>query len=107
MKSPAIPDVTPAWIYYRRALGFSVLLKKLKQIQGSERGYMYNSPAYMYIYADDSCTPRFDVINKIGYGISLINSCRVAASHETHLQLCSLLHKEKDVQCSICPSRFR
>jgi len=107
MKSPAIPDVTPAWVCYRRALGFSVLLKKLQQIRGSERGYMYNSPTYMFIYADGSCTPRFDVINKISSGISLINSCRVAGSHETHLQLCNLLHKDKDAQCSICPSRFR
>ena len=107
MKSPAVPNVTPAWVCYRRALGFSILLKKLQQIRGSERGYMYNSPAYMFIYADGSCMPRFDVINKISSDISLINSCRIAGSHETHLQLCNLLHKEKDAQCSICHSRFR
>jgi len=59
---------------------------------------MYNSPGYMFIYADANCMPRFDVINKISSGISLINSCQVAGSHETHLQLCNLLHKEKEAQ---------
>ena len=107
MKHLAVPNVTPEWVCYRRALGFSVLLKKLQQVREAERGYMYSAPSYMFVYADGNCMPRYDAINKLSSGISLINSCRIAGSHETHVQLCKLLHEEKDRQCSICPTRFR
>ena len=106
MKSLSIPEVTPEWVCYRRALGFSVLIKKLQQVRKSERGYMYNAPTNMFIYADGNCMPRFDAINKISSGISLINSCRMAGSHATHMQLCKLLHEVKNDQCTICPTRF-
>ena len=95
MKSLSITEVTPEWVCYRRALGFSVLIKKLQQVLGSRRGYMYNAPSYMFIYADGNCISRFDAINKISSGISLINSCCITGSHETHKQLCNLLHNEE------------
>ena len=106
MKSLSIPKVTPEWVCCRRALGFSVLTTKLQQVRESKRGYMYNAPANMFIYADGNCMPRFDAINKISSGISLINSCRMAGSHATHMQLCKLLHEVKNDQCIICPTRF-
>jgi len=106
MKSPSIPEVTPEWVCYRRALRFSVLIKKLQQVRESERGYMYNAPANMFINADGTCIPRFDAINKISSGISLINSCRMAGSHATHMQLCKLLHQVKHEQCIICPHQI-
>jgi len=68
---------------------------------------MYSAPANMFIYADGHCMPRFDAINKISSGISLINSCRVTGSNATHLQLYKLLHEVKDNQCGICPTSFR
>ena len=49
MKSLSIPEVTPEWVCYRRALGFSVLIKKLQQVLGSGRGYMYNVPL-LYVH---------------------------------------------------------
>jgi len=57
MKSLSIPEVTPEWVCYRRALGFSVLVKKLQQVWKSERGCMYNAPANMLIYADRIICP--------------------------------------------------
>jgi len=107
MKSLSIPEVTPEWVCYRRALGFSVLIKKLQQLRESERGYMYNAPAHMFIYADGNCMLRFDAINKISSGISLISSCRVTGINAMHMQLCKLLREVKDNQCCICPTRFR
>jgi len=106
MKSLSIPDVTPEWVCYGRALGFLVLIKKLQQILESGRGFMHNAPSNMFIYAYGSCAPRNNAIHKISSGISLINSCRITGSHETHVQTCKLLHEKKDLQCSICPTRF-
>ena len=106
MKSLSILEVTHEWLCYRRALGFSVLVKKLQQVLGSGRGYMYNAPSYMFIYADGSCIPKFDTINKINSGISLINSCRVTGSHETHKQLCNLLHNERTSNVVFVPPDF-
>jgi len=83
MKHLSIPNVTPKWVCYCRALGFLVLLKKLQQVLSTGRGYIYNAPSYMFFYADGSCRTRYDAINKISSGISLINSCRIARSHET------------------------
>jgi len=97
MKSLSIPDVTPEWVCYKRALGFSVLIKKLQQVLGSGRGFMYNAPSNMFIYADGSYTPRYDAINKLSSGIRLINARRITASHEMHNQLCKLVHKKKDL----------
>jgi len=85
MKSLSIPDVTTEWVCYRRALGFSVLIKKLQQILSSRRGFMYNAPSNMFIYADGSYAPRYDAVNKLSSGISLINSGRIIGSHETHV----------------------
>jgi len=97
MKSLSIPDVTPEWVCYKRALGFSVLIKKLQQVLGSGRGFMYNAPSNMFIYADGSCAPRYDAINKLSSGINLINACRITGSHETQNQLRKLLHEKKDL----------
>jgi len=106
MKSLSIPDITPEWVCYRQALGFSVLIKKLQQILESGRGFMCNALSNMFIYADGSCAPRYDAINKLSSSINLINSCQITGSHETHIQLCKLLHEKKDLQCSICLTRF-
>jgi len=107
MKSLSILELTLEWVCYGRALGFSVLVKKLQQVREFERGYMYNAPANIFIYANGNCMPRFGAINKISSGIRFINSCRMTGSNATHMQLCKLPHEVKDHQCSICPTRFR
>jgi len=80
-KALQIPKVDDIWVCGRRAAGFAVILRKLQQIREANRGFMYNSPSNIFIFAEGNCMPRFDAINKISSGISLINSCRIPGSH--------------------------
>ena len=105
-KTLEIPEVNEGWICSRRATGFTVLLKKLQHIRETNKGFLYNSPSNIYIFAEGNCTPRYDAINKISAGISLITSCRIPGSHHTRVHLCGLIHQEKTAGCCICPLRM-
>ena len=91
-KTLEIPEVNKGWICCRRATGFTVLLKKLQHIHETNKGFLYNSPSNIYIFAEGNCTPRYDTINKISAGISLVTSCRIPGSHHTRVHLCGLIH---------------
>jgi hypothetical protein len=100
-----VPEVIPEWISTRRGDGFGVIFKRLQQIRENNKGFMYNAPNNILIYADGNCQPRYDAINKISSAISLINSCRVPGSFVMLSHLCSILHKDKTAGCCICPKR--
>ena len=99
----ASPEIDEGWIYCRSATRFTVLLKKLQHIRGTNKGFLYNSPSNIYIFTEGNCTPRYDALNKISAGISLITSCRIPGSHLIHVHLCGLIHQEKTAGCCICP----
>jgi len=102
-KSLQPPTVDPNWVYDRRPAGFAVLLRKLQHIQETNKGFLYDSPGYIFIYAEGNCCPKFDAVNKSSAGISLITSYRVPSSHQTRVHLCSLIHEQKTPDCYICP----
>ena len=105
-KTLEIPKVNEGRICCRRATRFTVLLKKLQHIRKTNKGFLYNSPCNIYIFAEGNCTPRYDAINKISAGISLITSCRIPGSHQIRVYLCGFIHQEKTAGCCICPLRM-
>ena len=106
-KNPQCPEVHELWICHRRAAGFAVLLRKLSHIRETNKGFLYNSPSNMFIFAEGNCTPRYDAINKISAGISLISSCRILDNFPTQVHLCSSIHIDKTPGCCICPRRIQ
>ena len=105
-KVPQSPTVNELWVCDQRVASFVVILKKLQHIRETNKGFLYNSPSNIFIFAEGNCSPTYDAINMISADISLITSCRVPGSHLTHVHLCGLIHKQKTAGCCNCPLRI-